>query len=227
MHNLYLFFQVKPLIISLIPTYSIGIVYFKGGIWLNQQSFLIIHGLGGSGPDHWQTWLANELRQRGNHVCYPTFSQFHLPNIKVWLEELHVAVQTIPTASQLNIITHSLGCFLWMHYAARQTKLIAKQAVLVAPPSPTTILSEAKSFFPVPFKESHLSRTAEETLFIHSSNDPYCSLGDAKNFMDLAQPYIVLPNAGHINIDSGYGPWPWILGQLTLDEQIILKEGVR
>ena len=32
---------------------------------------LIVHGLGGSGPDHWQTWLASRLAARGVSVSYP------------------------------------------------------------------------------------------------------------------------------------------------------------
>jgi len=190
---------------------------------MNQQSFLIIHGLGGSGPDHWQTWLANELTERNNHVCYPTFSQFDFPDLEVWLKELHTAIKTIPTDHRLTVITHSLGCILWLHYAAIQTKRIAQQVILVAPPSPTIVLSEAKSFFPVPMKEQQLSRIAVDTLFVHSSNDPYCSRKDAKHYLNLSFPSIVLPNSGHINTNSGHGKWPWILERCLTKKRISLN----
>ncbi len=190
---------------------------------MTQQSFLIIHGLGGSGPDHWQTWLAQELTQRNYHVCYPTFTQFNYPNRHVWMDELNKAIQTIPTDSQLTVITHSLGCFLWFHYAANHPKRIAKQAILVAPPSPNIVLSPAKSFFPVPLMEIQLNRAAEATLFVHSTNDPYCSMEDAKNYLNFAYPSLVLPNAGHINTDSGHGNWPWILEQCLKHEKIALN----
>ncbi|MBO0962464.1 alpha/beta fold hydrolase [Neobacillus sp. MM2021_6] len=176
-----------------------------------EQSFLIIHGLGGSGSDHWQTWLAKELTKRNYHVCYPTFSRFNAPNKKVWLEELHEAIKTLPAKHQLTVITHSLGCFLWLHYAAGQRNRIANQVILVAPPSPNVILSEAKTFYPVPLKKSNLSGAAKETLFIHSTNDPYCSMVDTTGYLNLGFPSIVLPNSGHINIDSGHGKWPRIL----------------
>ena len=35
------------------------------------MSFLILHGWQGSGPGHWQTWLAGRLRDRGERVSYP------------------------------------------------------------------------------------------------------------------------------------------------------------
>lgn len=178
---------------------------------MNQESFLIIHGLGGSGLDHWQTWLADELSKRNYHVCYPTFSNFDSPNKEIWMEELSFAMKTIPEKHTLTVITHSLGCLLWLHYTAAHNKRIAMKAILVAPPSSTIILQEAKTFFPVPLNSGSLSRAAEETLLVHSSNDPYCSMEDSKNYINLGAPTITLPNMGHINPQSGYGKWPWIL----------------
>lgn len=188
---------------------------------MNQNSYLIIHGLGGSGPDHWQTWLARELKQRNHHVCYPTFSNFDSPNKTVWLEELSESMKEIPESNHLTVITHSLGCILWLHYARSHNRRIAKQVILVAPPSPAIILPEAKSFFPVPLEENHLKRTAKEILFVHSSNDPYCSTTDSKNYVNLGLPSITIPNAGHINPKSGHGKWPWILDLSLSPEEIV------
>jgi len=186
---------------------------------MNHQQFLIIHGLGGSGHDHWQTWLADTLTNKNYQVSYPTFSTFDSPNLKVWLEELHLAMQTIPADSEVTVITHSLGCLLWLHYAATQDKKLAKRVILVAPPSPMITLTEAESFFPVPLNSNHLSRTAEEILFIHSNNDPYCNIEDTKIYLNLDHPSVVIPNAGHINPASGYGKWPSIL-DLSLTNKI-------
>lgn len=185
---------------------------------MNQNSFLILHGLGGSGPDHWQTWLAHELIRKNFHVKYPTFTNFDSPNRKVWLDELSTALRTIPKENNLTIITHSLGCLLWLHYASTQNKQIAKQVILVAPPSPNHILNEAQSFYPVPLDGNNLKKASENTLFIHSSNDPYCSIEDSSRFLNLGLPSITIPNAGHINTLSGYGKWPWILDLCQVSE---------
>lgn len=188
---------------------------------MNQNSFLILHGLGASGPDHWQTWLAYELKQRNQHVLYPTFSNFDSPNKTVWLEELLKLMKTIPKNNNLTVITHSLGCILWLHYASSQNKRFANKVILVAPPSPSIILSEAKSFFPVPLDGNRLKKTAEEILFVHSSNDPYCSSDDSKNYINLGLPSITIPNAGHINTQSGHGKWPWVLDLSLSGEEIV------
>lgn len=185
---------------------------------MNKRNFLILHGLGGSGQDHWQTWLAEELAARNYQVFYPVFSNFDSPNKEVWLKDLASTLDLIPKHQPLTVITHSLGCILWLHYAARFKRNIASRAILVAPPSPRVILSEAQSFFPVPLDRKSLYVAAEETLFVHSSNDPYCSLEDTIFYKNIGLPSITFPNMGHINAASGHGEWPWILEQCLMTE---------
>jgi uncharacterized protein len=213
-------FSSKGIIIFLIPTFFIGIVNKEKRDHMNRNSFLIIHGLGGSGPDHWQTWLANELIQRNYPVCYPTFSNVHSPDKRIWLEELNEAIRSIPEESELTVVTHSLGCLLWLHYAASINQQIAKRVILVAPPSPHIILTEASSFYPVPLENSDLLQASNETLFVHSSNDPYCSYKHAETYLKIGLPSITFPNMGHINVESGHGKWPWILEQCLKEAAI-------
>jgi predicted alpha/beta hydrolase family esterase len=176
-----------------------------------KHSFLIIHGLGGSGPDHWQTWLYQELTNRNLNVCYPTFSNCDTPDKEVWLKELSDCKNTIPQNHNLTVITHSLGCLLWLHYLETQTSRIAERAILVAPPSPTITLKQAKSFYLPPLNSSSLINGAKETVFVHSTNDPYCNIKDAELYTNLGAKSIIFPNMGHINTESGHGKWPWIL----------------
>ena len=35
---------------------------------MSLPNVLILHGLGGSGPEHWQNWLAGELAHHGGSV---------------------------------------------------------------------------------------------------------------------------------------------------------------
>jgi uncharacterized protein len=187
---------------------------------MDQHSFLIIHGLGGSGSDHWQTWLFQELTKRNLNVCYPTFSNYNSPDKNTWLGELNEAMYSIPENHTLTVITHSLGCLLWLHFAETQNRKIANQAVLVAPPSPIKILEQAKSFYLPPLNNSELLNAARETLFVHSTNDPYCTKEDASLYSGLGTKTITFPNMGHINSDSGYGKWPWIL-DLCLNKSLV------
>jgi uncharacterized protein len=180
---------------------------------MNKHSFLIIHGLGGSGPDHWQSWLFHKLKQYNFHVCFPKFSNDNNPNKQVWLQELSAAFQSLPKNQQKTVITHSLGCLLWLHYIAVQTNQIADHVILVAPPSPKVVLPEARSFYPVPLDRENLLRAEADTLFIHSTNDPYCGIEDSIYYLKLDIPTILLSNMGHINTKSGHDKWQWILDQ--------------
>ncbi|WP_042460964.1 RBBP9/YdeN family alpha/beta hydrolase [Neobacillus dielmonensis] len=185
---------------------------------MNKQSFLILHGLGGSGIDHWQSWLAQELGKRGYDVFYPTFSDYSSPEKQVWLEELDTVMNTIPKDQPLTVITHSLGCILWLHYTSSKNRKLANRVILVAPPSPNIVLNAAKTFYPVPLSSGNLTRSAEEILFVHSTNDPYCSMEDAKSFKKLGLSSINFPHSGHINTESGHGKWPWILQRCLAEE---------
>jgi len=44
---------------------------------------------------------------------------------------------------------------------------------------------------------------------VASSNDPYCPVRTAGAYArSWGSEFVRLPNAGHINIDSGFGAWP-------------------
>src|SRR5436305_476946 len=53
------------------------------------RSFLILHGWQGSGPDHWQTWLARRLADAGEDVRYPDFPEPDFPQVEDWAQTLH------------------------------------------------------------------------------------------------------------------------------------------
>ncbi len=178
------------------------------------KSFLILHGYDGSGPTHWQTWLAERLLMRGFEVYYPQFSSPDKPHRDRWLQELQQTIETIPQKKKVTVIAHSLSCILWLHYASLKNAQSVEKAILVAPPSPIWLsqFPAALSFYPLPSKDEHqLERAAKETMFVLSTNDPYCPLEEAKYYLDLGVSSTILSNVGHINVDAGYGPWEWML----------------
>jgi uncharacterized protein len=158
---------------------------------------LIMPGIGGSGPLHWQSrWQALE----------PTYQRVEVPDwdhpqLSAWLTALDAAVEAASRAPV--IVAHSLGCLAVAHWAARGGQ--AHGALLVAPPDPSSpeFPVEAQSFVPVP-----LVRLGFPTRVVASQNDPYgccdfgrrCAAAWGSAFTDLG-------DAGHINADSGLGDW--------------------
>ncbi|MDQ1244454.1 MAG: serine hydrolase, partial [Campylobacterota bacterium] len=83
---------------------------------------------------------------------------------------------------------------------------------LVAPPSLECKIEELKSFFPC---EIPTNLYAKEALLVASTNDPYMSINEASLLAgSLRAQMLILQNAGHINTDSGYGEWPWMLEEI-------------
>jgi uncharacterized protein len=171
------------------------------------RSFLILHGRQGSGPGHWQTWLAGRLRGNGEHVAYPDLPDADAPMLEQWLHVLAGEIGALP--GEHTVLCHSLACVLWLHHVERGGRQ-ADRLLLVAPPAEQESLG---SFFPAP-----LPRLEHEARIACSDDDPYCPAGAAVLYGEaLGIPVDLLPGAGHVNADSGFGPWPeveaWCLGQ--------------
>ena len=163
--------------------------------------FLVLHGLGGSGPDHWQSWLAGRLRAAGEDVRYPRFPDPDAPSLPAWLA--HLEAERAPDGGEV-VLAHSLGCLLWLHHRAAGGPP-AERALLVAPPCPaaTREAPEVAGFFPVPLTGDDGAR------WVTSDDDPYCPEGARKLYTG---PMDVLDGAGHVNADAGFGPWPLVEG---------------
>jgi predicted alpha/beta hydrolase family esterase len=171
-------------------------------------TFLILHGLEGSGPEHWQTWLAGRLRDRGLQVAYPSLPDAGHPSLDRWLAALDVELDRFPAAGT-TVLCHSLGSLLWLHHAARAPRVQVARALLVAPPQPDEDDPQSPGFRPVPLDRSGVAAAAGETRLVCSTDDPWCSPETSRRIAEAIGVEIDwLEHAGHVNTDGGYGPWP-------------------
>lgn len=163
---------------------------------MTRPTYLILHGWQGSGPGHWQTWLAARLRSAGAAVHYPDLPDADNPALHVWLDALKAELDLIGEPPV--VICHSLACVLWLHHVAAGGAP-AERVLLVAPPSAAGVPEELQGFFPAP------SVVPENARLVCSDDDPYCPEG-AANVYPLETD--LLAGQGHINPDAGYGDWP-------------------
>jgi len=185
------------------------------------RSFLIIHGWQGSGPEHWQSWLADRLRHAGEHVSYPVLPDPDEPVLEAWRTSLAAELGALP--GERTVLCHSLGCLLWLHHVATTGKTtVAGRVLLAAPPSDGpgsgAAVPELAPFFPVPLDARAVAGAARETRVAFARDDPYCPAGAAALYATpLGLPADEVPAGGHLNTDAGYGPWPameqWCLGR--------------
>ncbi len=165
---------------------------------MRRPTYLILHGYEGSGPGHWQTWLAGRLRAADAIVAYPDLPDADHPSLDAWLSALARELDALPAAPV--VLCHSLACVLWLHHGG----LGAERVLLVAPPSQAGAPEALASFFPVA-----LPASLPGARLVCSDNDPYCPEGAAALYGEpLGLATDVLPGLGHLNPDAGLGPWP-------------------
>lgn len=174
------------------------------------QKVLLLHGWGGSDYPHWQSWLAGEIAKDYGYVRFLKFSNFDEPKLDVWKSELNATLEEFKPDV---VVCHSLANTLWFHLCNAQKLREIQKLYLVAPPSMNCDLQELKEFFPL---QTPTELYAKEAMLVTSTNDPYMNETQAKALQnELNVPMKILLNAGHINSDSGYGKWEWMLKEFS------------
>jgi uncharacterized protein len=174
------------------------------------SAFLILHGLSGSGPGHWQRWLAERLERDGRTVRFPDLPDPDDPDPEAWVRELLNELGSLEGDERV-VLCHSLSCIAWLGACPRVQRPVDRVA-LVAPPSLGAGLREIEPFFPVTATSGDVRRGAGHTRLVCADDDPYCPEGAAALYggpLDL--PTDLHPGAGHLNVEAGFGPWPAML----------------
>ena len=159
-------------------------------------TIIIVPGWRDSGPGHWQSLWADSLPgARRTHQ-----DNWVTPNRNVWVASL--ARQILEVDGPVVIAAHSLGCIATSHLPAEAAQRI-QGALLVAPADPERrgVLAD---FAPVPYQA-----LPYRSILVASSNDPYCPARTAGAYARAwGSEFVRLQNAGHINLESGFGAWP-------------------
>jgi predicted alpha/beta hydrolase family esterase len=157
---------------------------------------LIVPGLNNSGPGHWQTWLEQQTPQS----CRVQQRDWSHPSLSVWADAVRqtLARQDAPA----RIVAHSFGCLASV-VAARALPHKIKGAVLVAPANPERFqipLAALQGALPFPVR------------VIASANDHWMPLESARHWAEeWGGEFFNVGAQGHINTESGHGPWPEVL----------------
>jgi uncharacterized protein len=154
---------------------------------------LIVPGLHNSCPDHWQTWFETVLPNT-QRVEQPDWEKTCLSD---WAGEVRKTLDT--QEENVWIVAHSFGCLASVTAGFERPDRILG-ALLVAPADPDrfnqpAVLLEETLPFP--------------SLVIFSSNDPWVQRHVAIHWATIwGSDFVEIGEAGHINVDAGYGPWP-------------------
>lgn len=177
------------------------------------REVLVFHGTGGSSEGNWFPWLKEELEKEGCQVFVPQFPDPREDNnLEDWLEVLkqygsHINENTI-------LVGHSLGGLFLLRVLERLEKPVSAAFLVSASVGVKPILyfDSDEKFSGFEFDWEKIRKGAKQFSVYHSDNDPYVSLGNGEELAkQLGVDLTFIPNAGHINAESGYKKFNQIL----------------
>ncbi len=164
-------------------------------------TYVIIPGMGGSGPDHWQTRWEKDLPNT-HRVIQRDWDQ---PILMEWVMKLEQDLAEIEGPKVL--IGHSLGSIVTVEATYDQPDMI-KGALLVAPPDLAAMEGAG---------EMPMHKMPYPSILVASENDPWVSVERAEEFARAwGSEFVNIGQAGHINAESKMGDW--YQGQFLLRE---------
>lgn len=173
-----------------------------------RHTILIVPGMHDSGPDHWQTWLQHELPQTRR----VTGIDWEKPILACWAEAVRDEIDRC--VGPVWLVAHSFGCLAAAVASVDRTEKVAG-AMFVAPADP-------RDFSPLGRLEGEAADAAGSldelipkaplafpSIVVASSDDPWVRLTSTAYWStNWGSTLISIGGAGHINAESGFGPWP-------------------
>lgn len=161
---------------------------------------LIVPGYTNADEDHWQSrWEAKlSTAKRVNQ------QDWHKPVLRDWVDNLAQAVNACD--KPVLAVAHSLGVPTVIHAAPQLGDKICG-GFFVSPPdveNPAMRPKHLMSFGPYPRHALPFP-----SMVIASRNDPFCDFAVAEKLAESWHSlFLDAGESGHINAESGHGPWP-------------------
>lgn len=154
---------------------------------------LIVPGLRDSGPDHWQTWW----QFRDADARRVEQEDWQTPDLAGWSARVRESLAR--ASGPVWLVAHSFGCLASVKATADFPGRVAG-ALLVAPADPDRfgLASELPG-----------EKLAFPSMVVASTNDPWMPFDRVVAWAERWGSRLTnLGRAGHINAESGFGPWP-------------------
>ena len=182
---------------------------------------LIMHGTAGNSQENWFPWLKVELEKKGYIVWVPNLPGSEHPSIHTYNKFILGHKQFNFNADTI-IVGHSSGAVATLgllQELPENTKI--NKVYLVGAFNGDLGWSELKNFYEKPFDFELIKTKANQFIFIHSDNDPYCPLEHAQFLAQQTDgELIVIPGQKHFSVSTmgeKYTEFPELLSKIKDD----------
>ncbi len=180
------------------------------------RNVIIIHGTGGNPKGNWFPWLKAELKGTGYRVIVPKFPTPRGQSLESWMDVFKEFEQYLDEGAI--VVGHSLGAAFLLSIIEKIDHPI-KGAYFIS--GFTGLLDNSefdelnRTFVVKDFDWPKIKRNCKRFCVINSDNDPYVPLQKGMDLAkDLDSELIVLKGAGHINQESGYIRFEFLLEEI-------------
>ncbi|MFH1210339.1 MAG: alpha/beta hydrolase [archaeon] len=181
----------------------------------------IVHAWEAHPEDEWYPWLKKELEKKGFYVEVPEMPNTDEPEINAWISFLREKVGN--PDSETFFVGHSIGCQAILRYLeSLPSDAKVGGAVFVAGWFHLTNLESeaeetAKPWLETKIDFAKVKKHTKNFVAIHSDNDFWVPLGDAKIFEEKLKAKIVIKHKmGHFRVKDGVGKLPEALNGLLM-----------
>lgn len=166
---------------------------------------VLIHGTDGGPEEIWLPWMTEELKSRGYEVFAPTMPNNHTPNRKTYENFLR---QSGWDFTDNVLVGHSSGATTILNLLSSDWFPRVNTVVLAGTFLNEKLLAGVEWYEPGQFDNLFLEKYDSEVIkakannfvFVHGSNDPYCDIDDARELCEkLNGEFITIENGLHLS----------------------------
>ena len=184
------------------------------------KNALILHGTNATSKDNWFLWLKDQLEDKGYNVWLPDLPDSSLPSLKAY-NEFIFSNKDWRFNSESIIIGHSSGAIAILAILNELPEdIVLDKCILVSyfeKDSPGGEWEPNRELFDYNFDFEKIKKHSKKFIIIHSDNDPYAPLEDAREVArKLGGEFIVKKDQGHFNLEKSpeYKKFPFLLNLL-------------
>ncbi|MGI8420029.1 MAG: RBBP9/YdeN family alpha/beta hydrolase [Candidatus Levyibacteriota bacterium] len=183
------------------------------------KNALILHGTDATSKDNWFPWLGKELEQQDWQVWTPNLPKANKPNIERYNRFLFSQKEFAHINEETTMIGHSSGAVAILGLLqALPEGIYIKHAILVGAFYTDLGWESLRELFKIPLDYEKIKHHVKKITLIHSDNDPYIPLEQAKYLKEkLDGELIILKGQNHFSkgMDPKYDQFPFLVKLLN------------